>query len=66
MQFLEKMMYLKKVILLSIRLYLIKLYKCQLTYFPEDRSLSVKCGALSSDLFGGMNNENEKLRMSWF
>lgn len=51
MQFLEKMMYLKKVILLAISLYSIKLYKCQLTYFPEDRSLSVKCGALSSDLY---------------
>lgn len=51
MQFLEKMMYLKKVILLAISLYSIKLYKCQLNYFPEDRSLSVKCGALSSDLY---------------
>lgn len=44
-------MYLKKVILLAISLYSIKLYKCQLIYFPEDRSLSVKCGALGSVLY---------------
>lgn len=45
------MMNLKKVILLAISLYSIKLYRCQLTYFPEDRSLSVKCGALGSVLY---------------
>lgn len=45
------MMNLKKVILLDISLYSIKLYRCQLTYFPEDRSLSVKCGALGSVLY---------------